>query len=132
MTEPVWLTRALVEAIQDQLITEHGGSHGLRDEGLLESALARAPNQFAHGSPTLAELAAAYAVGLCRNHAFIDGNKRVALAAADVFLQLNEHELLAPETEAVVMTRELAAGKCSEEEYAAWIASHVQALKPEK
>jgi death-on-curing protein len=132
MIEPVWLTRALVEAIQDQLITEHGGSHGLRDEGLLESAPARAPNQFAYGTPTLAELAAVYAVGLCRNHAFIDGNKRVALAAADVFLQLNEHELVAPEAEAVVLTRELAAGKCSEEEYAVWIASHVQALKPEK
>ena len=132
MTEPVWLTRALVEAIQDQLITEHGGSHGLRDEGLLESALARAPNLFAYGSPTLAELAAGYAVGLCRNHAFIDGNKRVALAVADVFLQLNGHELVAPEAEAVVMTRELAAGKCSEEEYAAWIAAHVQALEREK
>lgn len=129
MTEPVWLTRALVEAIHDQLITEHGGSHGLRDEGLLESALARASNQFGYASPTLAELAAAYAVGLRRNHAFIDGNKRVALAAADVFLQLNEHELVAPEAEAVVMTRELAAGQCSEAEYAAWIASHVQCLK---
>jgi death on curing protein len=132
MTEPVWLTRALVEAIQDQLISEHGGSHGLRDEGLLESALARAPNQFAYGSPTLAELATAYAVGLCRNHAFNDGNKRVALAAADVFLQLNGHELVAPEAEAVVMTRELASGKCSEEEYAAWVASHVQEFKPDK
>ena len=132
MTEPVWLTRALVEAIHDQLITEHGGSHGIRDEGLLESALARAPNQFAYGSPTLAELAAAYAVGLCRNHAFIDGNKRVALTAADVFLQLNEHELVAPEAEAVVMTRELAAGQCSEADYAAWIASHEQRLKVQK
>lgn len=132
MSEPVWLTRALVEAIQDQLITEHGGSHGIRDEGLLESALARAPNQFAYGSPTLAALAAAYAVGLGRNHAFIDGNKRVALAAADVFLQLNGYELVAPEAEAVVMTRELAAGKCSEDEYAAWIAEHVQMLKSEK
>lgn len=132
MTEPAWLTRALVEAIQDQLITEHGGSHGLRDEGLLESALARAPNQNAYGSPSLAALAAAYAFGLCRNHAFIDGNKRIALAAADVFLQLNGHELVAPEAQAVVMTLELAAGKCGEEEYAAWIAAHVQVLEAEK
>ena len=132
MTAPVWLTRALVEAIHDQLITEHGGSHGLRDEGLLESALAHAPNQFAYGSPSLAELAAAYAVGLCRNHAFVDGNKRVALAVADVFLQLNEHELVAPEAEAVVMTRELAAGQCTEADYAAWIASHAQRLKPSR
>lgn len=132
MTEPVWLTRALVEAIQDQLITEHGGSHGLRDEGLLESALARAPNKNAYGAPSLAELAAAYAFGLCRNHAFIDGNKRIALAAADVFLQLNGHELVAPEAEAVVMTLELAAGACSESEYAAWIAAHMQTLEPEK
>ncbi|MBL8665320.1 MAG: type II toxin-antitoxin system death-on-curing family toxin [Candidatus Odyssella sp.] len=132
MTEPVWLTRALVEAIQDQLITEHGGSHGLRDEGLLESALARAPNKNAYGAPSLAELAAAYAFGLCRNHAFIDGNKRIALAVADVFLQLNGHELVAPEAEAVVMTLELAAGACSESEYAAWIAAHMQTLEPEK
>ncbi len=129
MTEPVWLTRALVESIQDQLITEHGGSHGLRDEGLLESALGRAPNLFAYGFPSLAELASAYAVGLCQNHAFIDGNKRVALVAADVFLQLDGHELVAPEAEAVVMTRELAAGKCSQEEYASWIAAHVQVLE---
>jgi death-on-curing protein len=132
MTEPVWLTRALVEAIHDQLVVEHGGSHGLRDEGLLESALARAQNLRAHGTPSLAELAAAYAVGLCRNHAFIDGNKRVGLAAADVFLQLNGCELVAPEAEAVVMTRELAAGQCSESDYAVWIASHIVALKPEK
>lgn len=132
MTEPVWLTRALVEAIQDQLITEHGGSHGLCDEGLLEPALARAPNKNTYGAPSLAELAAAYAFGLCRNHAFIDGNKRIALAVADVFLQLNGHELVAPEAEAVVMTLELAAGACSESEYAAWIAAHMQTLEPEK
>lgn len=132
MTEPVWLTRALIEAIQDQLITEHGGSHGLRDEGLLESALARAPNQYVYGSPSLAELTAAYAFGLCRNHAFLDGNKRIALVAADVFLQLNGHELVAPEAEAVVMTLELAAGKCGEGEYAEWIAAHMSALEAEK
>lgn len=132
MTEPVWLTRALIEAIQDQLITEHGGSHGLRDGGLLESVLARAPNRFAYGSPTLADLAATYAVGLCRNQAFTDGNKRVALAAADVFLQLNGYQLVAPEAEAVVMTRELAAGSCSDEEYAAWISRHVSVLEPDK
>lgn len=132
MTEPVWLTRALVEAIQDRLITEHGGSHGLRDEGLRESALAHAPNQNAYGSPSLAELASAYAFGLCRNHAFVDGNKRVALAAADVFLQLNGHELVAPEAEAVVMTLELADGKCDEGEFAAWISAHMQVLEAEK
>jgi death-on-curing protein len=132
MTEPVWLTRVLVEAIHDKLIVEHGGGHGLRDEGLLESALARRPNRFAYGAPTLAALAAAYAFGLCRNHAFVDGNKRAALAAADVFLQLNDHELVAPEAEAVVMTRELAAGQCSEGDYAEWITSHLTPLKAEK
>jgi death-on-curing protein len=130
MIKPIGLTRALVDTIQDQLITEHGGRHGLCDKGLLESVLARAPNQFAC-SPSLADLAAAYAVGLCRNQAFIDGNKRVALAAADVFLQLNGHELVAPEAEAVVMTRELAAGTCNDKDYAAWISKHAKALEPE-
>lgn len=128
MTEPVWLSRALVEAIHDQLISEHGGSHGLRDAGLLESALARPLHLFADGTPSLAELASAYACGLCRNHAFIDGNKRIALAGADVFLQLNAQELVAPEAEAVVMTRELAAGQCSDTDYTAWIARHLQPL----
>lgn len=132
MSEPVWLTRALVEAIQDQLITEHGGSHGIRDEGLLESALARAPNEFSNGSPSFAELAAAYAVALCRNQVFLHGNRRMALATVDVFLQLNGHELAAPEAEAVVMTRELVAGECAEAEYAGWVAAHLLPIKPQK
>ena len=132
MTDPVWLSRALVEAMHDDLITEHGGSHGIRDTGLLESALARAPNSQSYGAPTLAELAAAYAFGLCRNHPFIDGNKRIALAAADVFLQLNGRELVAPEAEAVVMTLDLASGKCGEAEYAAWISRHEVKLQPDE
>lgn len=132
MSDPVWLSRALVEAIQDDLITEHGGSHGVRDAGLLESALARAPNLQSYGTPTFAAFAAAYAVGLCRNHPFIDGNKRIALAAADVFLQINGRELLAPEAEAIVMTLDLAAGKCSEVEFAAWITRHEAKLEPDK
>lgn len=132
MSGYVWLSRALVEAIHDDLITEHGGSHGIRDTGLLESALARAPNLQSYGTPKLAELAAAYAGGLCRNHPFIDGNKRIALAAADVFLQLNGRELVAPEAEAVVMTLDLAAGRCSETEYAEWISRHEAKLQPDE
>jgi death-on-curing protein len=131
MSEPIWLTRDLVEVIHDQLIAEHGGSHGLRDHGLLESALARAPNLHGYGTPTLPELAAAYAAGLCRNHPFIDGNKRIALAAADVFLQLNGRELAAPEAEAVVMTLELASGQCGEAEFAAWIKQNERRLESE-
>ena len=132
MSDPVWLSRALVEAIHDDLITEHGGRHGVRDAGPLESALGLAPDLQLNGMPTLAVLATAYAVGLCRNHPFIDGNKRIALAAADVFLQLNGRELVAPEAEAVVMTLDLAAGKCSEAEYGEWIARHEAKLEPDK
>jgi death-on-curing protein len=129
MKEPRWLTPTIVHTMHEELIAEHGGSSGVRDQGLLESALARPQNLLAYGEPTLAELAASYAFGIARNHPFVDGNKRTALMAAYVFLALNGRRLVAPEAEAVVMTRELASGASSEAEYAAWLASNVEVVK---
>ena len=87
----VWISRALALAIHDRQLAEHGGATGIRDEGLLESALARPRQLHTYGQPTpdLADLAAATAFGLARNHPFVDGNKRIAFAAADVFLRIN-------------------------------------------
>lgn len=129
MKEPIWLPRKLVVTIHARAIKEFGGSYGVRDEGLLESALARPQNLAAYGEPSLFALAAAYAFGLAKNHAFIDGNKRVAFAAIDVFLQLNGYELSASDVEATVMMQDLAAGSLSEDELAAWIEASATALR---
>lgn len=129
MKEPRWLTAVAIHTMHEELIAEHGGSSGVRDQGLLESALARAQNLLAYGKPTLAEMAASYAFGIARNHPFVDGNKRTALMAAFVFLGLNGQRLVAPEAEAVVMTLELASGACGEAEYAAWLAANLEHQK---
>lgn len=125
-TEPNWLDRPILEALHADQILEHGGSIGIRDVGLLESALARARQKW-HYEPTtdLAALAAAYAFGLAKNHPFIDGNKRAALVAAYTFLAINGLELEAPEPEAVAMIVGIADGSLSEEGLASWIRSHV-------
>ncbi len=128
MTEPLWLDQRSVLALHADLLREYGGLEGVRDEGLLESALARPQNQAAYGDPSLAELAAAYAFGIARNHPFVDGNKRTALAAADVFLQLNGHEIVVDEVEAATMIRDLAAGEIGEEELAAWITANIEEM----
>jgi death-on-curing protein len=119
--EPVWLPRKLVVTLQSLAIAEFGGSPGIRDEGLLESALARPQNLLAYGEPGLFALAAAYAFGLAKNHAFVDGNKRIAFAAIDVFLQLNGCELTASDVEAAVVIKDLAAGALSEDDLGKWI-----------
>lgn len=122
MTEPRWLTRSIVEAVHAALIEEHGGSHGIRDDGLIESALSRSRHQWAYSEDAdLAALAAAYGYGLAKNHGFIDGNKRVALAAATVFLRMNRQSLQASEPDAVVTMLEVASGQRNEERFAAWI-----------
>jgi death-on-curing protein len=128
--EPVWLTRELVIAIQARTIDEFGGSAGVRDNGLLESALARPQNLLAYGEPSNFALAAAYCFGLAKNHAFVDGNKRIAFAAVDVFLQLNGYELEADEAESVVVVLDLAAGELSEEDLAKWIEINSRPSKP--
>jgi death-on-curing protein len=124
VSEPVWLSRSIVDFIHAGTIEEHGGRLGVRDEGLIEAALERPRNKRAYDSAAdLADLAAAYAYGLVKNHGFVDGNKRVALMAAYTFLGLNGHELDAPEPEVVVVMQDLAASKISEEAFATWIRS---------
>lgn len=116
-----WLTREILTAIHAELIAEHGGPTGLRDESVLESALARPRQRATYGEPDLAELAAAYGFGLSRNHPFLDGNKRISLAAIDVFLRLNGAHLIASEVDAAATILELAAGDLDEEALATWI-----------
>ena len=124
MTEPIWLSVDLVLAIHDEQLREFGGPSGLRDRGLLESALARPLNKYAYGNDDLAALAAAYGFGLARNHAFVDGNKRIALLSIVTFLGLNEIEFVVPEAEAVVVTVEVAAGEIDENGLTRWIRDH--------
>ena len=121
MKEPVWVRRDVVLAYHERLLSEHGGSAGIRDEGLFESALGRPQNLFAYGKPTLFELAASYAFGLVKNHPLIDGNKRISFATAALFLELNDLHFFATEVEVVLRTLALAAGESSEAEYAAWL-----------
>ena len=126
MKEPVWVRRDVVLAFHEQLLAEHGGSAGIRDEGMMDSALGRPENLFAYGKPSLFDLAAAYAFGLVKNHPFIDGNKRIGFATAALFLDLNGQHFTAPEVEAVLNTLALAAGKMSEAAYAAWLKANAK------
>lgn len=122
--EPIWLQRELIIAVHERLIADHGGSSGLRDEGLLESALARPKHQFHYGEPPLAGLAAANAVGIAKNHAFVDGNKRTAFVAAVVFLERNGLHLNASEAEATVAMLRVAEGSMTEKQFTRWLDEH--------
>jgi death-on-curing protein len=117
----VWLSRDLILAIHDEQIAEHGGASGIRDAGLLESALARPLNAAGYGTPDLAELGAAYAHGICRNHPFVDGNKRTAFVALELFLSLNGVDLTVPDADAVLTMLRLAAGETDETAFADWV-----------
>lgn len=119
---PVWIEKRVVLAYHNMQLAEHGGSAGVRDEGLLESALARPQNIAAYVDkpPALSRLAAAYASGIVRNHPFVDGNKRTALVVAIAFLERNGITFSASQQEAYVMFYDLAAGNVSEDELAAW------------
>ncbi|MGO9021248.1 MAG: type II toxin-antitoxin system death-on-curing family toxin [Syntrophobacteraceae bacterium] len=119
-----WLIEAVVIAIHGELIAEHGGSEGIRDGGLLSSALARPQHEAAYGGPSGFDLAAAYAFGIIRNHPFLDGDKRTGFLAAYVFLQLNGWELSAPEVEAVAAVLALAKGRMEEADFSAWLKDH--------
>lgn len=121
-----WVSRQALELLHDESIAEHGGAPGLRDEGLFESALARPMNLASYGDPDVAELAAAYGVGLAKNHPFVDGNKRVAFLAVGMFLGLNGYRLVTSQAEATVTMLEVAAGALDEAAFAAWLRSHVQ------
>ena len=125
--EIVWLLDETLTAIHHRQIAEHGGSEGLRDEGLLLSALARPQNLLAYGEPApdLGSLAAAYAYGIARNHPFVDGNKRTALVAARTFLILNVVDLEATQDDKVLTFLNLAEGTISEEQLADWIRKRI-------
>lgn len=129
MTEPRWLKRPTVLALHRLQIEEHGGSHGLRDGGLLDSALARPRQKHAYESESdLAMLAAAYGFGLAKNHAFVDGNKRIAFVAMYVFLGLNGFDFDAPEPEVVVTMERVAAGVIGKDALADWLRSSLKPL----
>lgn len=121
MSEPVWLTAELVIAIHDEQLRQFGGPEGLRDLGMLESAVDRPHNKWAYGETDLAVLAAAYAYGIARNHPFVDGNKRAALLSLVTFLGLNGIDFLADEMDTVATIRALAAGELDEDSLAAWV-----------
>ena len=121
MSEPSWLTRQIVVAIHDEQLAIHGGAGGLRDEGMLESALDRPRNRGAYESAELAELAAAYAFGIARNHPFVDGDKRTSLLALYTFLGVNGIDFVVAEADAAAMILALAAGEVNEEGLIRWI-----------
>jgi death-on-curing protein len=125
MTGRYWLDRELVIAIHEEQLEQHGGGVGVRDNALLESALARPINLAAHDeSADIAALAAAYAFGIARNHPFVDGNKRTAYVAMELFLLDHGVEFLAEDGDAVLTFVALAAGQISENELAVWIRKH--------
>ncbi len=122
MTEPRWVLEGVVISVHQLLIAEHGGSPGIRDKGLLDSALARPRQRFCYDpQATVFDLAAAYGFGLAKNHPFVDGNKRAALAVSAIFLEMNGFSLDAPEPETVVVIERLAAGDLSELALAKWL-----------
>ncbi|HSH10015.1 MAG TPA: type II toxin-antitoxin system death-on-curing family toxin, partial [Oceanipulchritudo sp.] len=110
MKEPFWIEQAVIIPVHRELLARFGGLDGIRDEGMLISALNRPQQLYHYGKPSLFELAAAYAAGIVRNHPFLDGKKRTGFMAAYIFLGMNGYRLQAPEEEAVILTRDLAAG----------------------
>jgi death on curing protein len=116
-----WIDKRLLLILHDESLAEHGGACGLRDEGLLDSALARPMNLLAYGKPDAADLAAAYGVGLAKNHTFVDGNKRVALLSVGLFLALNGFRLNATQSDATLTMLSVASGEIDEPAFARWI-----------
>jgi len=128
VTEPDWLELDIVLDFHAEQLALFGGPDGIRDLGLLESALARPQNKFAYGETDLAALAASYGFGIARNHPFVDGNKRTALASMIVFLNLNEFALAAPQEAATAIVLALAAGEIGEDVLARWITDNIRPL----
>ena len=126
MSDWIWIGAAVIYAVHNQQLAEHGGSIGVRDEGLLESALARPQNLVAYGEPDVHDLAAAYGYGIARNHPFIDGNKRTAFVAVELFLSLNGFNLTATDVDCVITMLALAAGELREEAFARWLRANTR------
>ena len=124
MSRWIWLDHAVILAVHDMQLAEHGGGAGVRDAGLLDSALAKPLNLAAYGEPDASALAAAYGYGISRNHAFIDGNKRTGFVAAELFLRLNGFNLSASDADCVLTMLAVAAGDISEDAFAAWLRGH--------
>jgi death-on-curing protein len=125
----IWVADSVVTAIHEAQLAEHGGIAGIRDEGLLSSALARPRNLEAYGDkPNVAELAASYAFGIARNHAFLDGNKRTAFVVMELFLNLNGRELNADDADCITTMLALAAGDLSEKSLVSWLLQHISKL----
>ncbi len=120
-----WLDKRALLLLHGESLAEHGGAAGMRDEGLLDSALARAQNLAAYGEPDVADLAAAYGSGISQNHPFVDGNKRAAFLSVGLFLVLNGHRLVATQAEATIAVIALAAGELDEVEFAGWLRKHL-------
>ena len=121
MKEPIWIDVVDVYAFHEEMLAMFGGLNGVRDEGLLHSALSRPQSLFQYEKPSLFEMAAAYAHGIVKNHPFLDGNKRCGFMAAALFLEVNGLKFGATEESAVAYTRALAAGDIGAEEYAEWL-----------
>lgn len=121
MKEPIWVRRDVVLAYHELLLARHGGSSGIRDQGMLDSALGRPINLFNYEEPSLIQLSASYAYGLIKNHPFVDGNKRIAFATAVLFLELNGRKFNATEVDAVLNTLALAASEIDESKFSEWL-----------
>ena len=125
MSDWLWVDIEVALAAHDEQLAEHGGAPGMRDRAMLEGALARPLNLIAYGEPDVADLAAAYAYGIARNHPFVDGNKRTALVVSETFLLINGYELTASNAEVVVAFVALAAGELDVPVLADWFRSHI-------
>jgi death-on-curing protein len=128
MKTPVWVLHETVLTLHEQSLAEFGGSAGIRDEGLLDSALHKPEQLFAYAKPAIFDLAASYGFGLVKNHPFIDGNERVGFVVAVVFLELNGYRFQSTEAEAAVQTLALAAGELSEAGFAAWLKANARKI----
>ena len=120
-----WIDKRALLLLHDESLSVHGGASGMRDEGLLDSALARPLNLVAYGEPDIADLAAAYGLGLAKNHAFVDGNKRAAFLAVGLFLYLNGYRFVATQAEATLTILAIAAGELDDAAFAAWLRTHI-------
>jgi death on curing protein len=121
----VWIDPGVILAVHEEQLAEHGGAAGIRDEGLLHSALSRPRNLAAYEQPDVAALAAAYGFGLARNHPFVDGNKRSAFVAVELFLALNGFALASSDADCVMVMLQLAAGELEEAAFAAWLRERI-------
>ena len=124
-----WLDKQALLLLHGESLAEHGGAAGMRDEGLLDSALARAQHLTAYGDPDVADLAAAYGSGISQNHPFVDGNKPAAFLSVGLFLALNGYRLVATQAEATIAVLALAAGELDEAEFAGWLRTHLVTRK---